>query len=85
MSRSDDVRAALVLFGPPAGPCAFCGLPDRRHRLLEAVAENLRAGDDPAAVADEYDVSAEAVGAAAALGRTSRRDFERAGLAEVDR
>jgi hypothetical protein len=79
MSRPADIRAALALFGPAAGPCAFCGLPDRRHRLLEAVAENVRAGDSILFVAEEYDVTPEAVFAAIALGRTTRRDFERAG------
>lgn len=85
MSRPADVRAALALFGPPAGPCAFCGLPDKRHRLLEAVAENVRAGDSIEAVAEDYVVSREAVRAAVALGRTTRRDFERAGLVAIPR
>jgi hypothetical protein len=80
MSRPSDVRAALALFGPFAGPCAFCGAPDRRHRLLEAVAENVRAGDAADFVADEYCVTQEAVQAAVSLGRTTRRDFERAGV-----
>jgi hypothetical protein len=80
VSRPADVRAALALFGPPAGPCAFCGLPDKRHRLLEAVAENFRAGGGSTTrIAAEYDVTKEAVEAAVALGRTTRRDFERAG------
>jgi hypothetical protein len=79
MSRPADVRVALALFGPPAGPCAFCGLPDKRHRLLEAVAENVRAGELLPFVAQGYLVSEEAVRAAVALGRTTRRDFERAG------
>lgn len=81
MSRPADVRAVLSAFGPPAGPCALCGLPDKRHRILEAVAENVRAGDSPAFVAEAYGVSLAAVGASVALGRTTRRDFERAGLA----
>lgn len=79
MSRPAAVRAALALFGPPAGPCAFCGLPDRRYRLLEAVAENVRAGDEIATVAADYEVGVAAIEAAVALGRTTRRDFERAG------
>lgn len=79
MSRPDDIRAALALCGPAAGPCAFCGLPDRRHRLLEAVAGSVRAGDSILFVANEYDLDPEAIFAAVALGRTTRRDFERAG------
>ena len=79
MSRPTDVRATLALFGPPAGPCAFCGLPDKRHRFMEAVAENVRAGDSISSVMEDYDVTEDAVRSAVALGRTTRRDFERAG------
>lgn len=32
---------------PPAGPCGICGGPDQRHRLIDAIRENARAGDDP--------------------------------------
>lgn len=78
-SRSASIRAALALFGPPAGPCVFCGLPDKRHRLLEAVAENVRAGESVAFVAEANGVTEQAIRAAVALGRTTRRDFERAG------
>lgn len=81
MSRPAEVRAVLRLFGPPAGPCAICGLPDKRHRMLEAVAENVRAGDSVPFVAEAYGVSELVVDAAVALGRTTRRDFERAGFA----
>jgi hypothetical protein len=77
----ERIRDALAMFGPPAGACAFCALPDKRHRLLEAVAENVRAGDSVESVADDYDVSEDAVRAAVALGRLTRRDLERAGLA----
>jgi hypothetical protein len=80
VSRPAAVREALSRFGPPAGSCAFCGLPDKRHRLLEAVAENVRAGGSPEFVARIYDVPLGAVNAAVALGRTTRRDFDRAGL-----
>ncbi len=83
MNRPARVRAALALFGPATGPCGLCGLPDRRHRLLEAVAENVHAGDGVAFVAEMYGVSETAVLAAVALGRTTRRDFLRAGPPEV--
>lgn len=81
-SRPAAVRAALALMGPPAGPCAFCGLPDRRHRLLEAVGERVRVGEDPAAVAEDHDLTIDAVMVAAGLGPTTRRDFLRAGPPE---
>lgn len=79
MSRPAEVRSALALMGPFAGPCAFCGLPDRRHRMLESVAENVRAGDSVHSVALDFGMPDTAVQAAVALGRTTRRDFERAG------
>jgi hypothetical protein len=28
----------------PAGPCAFCGGPDKRHRVIDAIRERVRAG-----------------------------------------
>ena len=46
----------LDVLYPYAGPCAICGGPDKRHRLADAIVENVRAGDDPEAVADNYDV-----------------------------
>jgi hypothetical protein len=46
---------------------------------LEAVAENVRAGDSVPFVAEAYNVTEVAISAAVALGRTTRRDFERAG------
>lgn len=49
-----------VLYGY-AGTCAFCGFGDKRHRLADAIVENVRAGDSVAMVADNYGVSQEAV------------------------
>jgi uncharacterized protein (DUF433 family) len=46
---------------------------------MEAVAENVRAGDSISSVMEDYDVTEDAVRSAVALGRTTRRDFERAG------
>ena len=46
---------------PYAGPCAFCGFRDKRHRLWDAVRENYRAGDSAESIADDYDLSVEAV------------------------
>ena len=46
----------LDVLYPYAGPCAICGGPNKRHRLADAIVENVRAGDDPEAVADNYDV-----------------------------
>lgn len=46
---------------PYAGPCAFCGYSDKRHRLADSIIENVRAGDAVWHVADNYDVSEQAV------------------------
>jgi len=46
---------------PYAGPCAFCGFRDKRHRLWDSVRENYRAGDSVADIAENYDLSIEGV------------------------
>jgi hypothetical protein len=39
---------------PPHGPCAFCGGPDARHRVLDAIASRIAAGESARSVADDY-------------------------------
>lgn len=39
---------------PYAGPCAFCGRPDKRHRMFDAIREAHRAGDSVGLLADGY-------------------------------
>ena len=46
---------------PYAGPCAFCGRPDKRHRMFDAIRENHRAGDSIGMLANLYDLTAEQV------------------------
>lgn len=46
---------------PFRGPCGFCGLPDARHRLWDTLREQVRAGDPPLMVADEFDLPMHAV------------------------
>ena len=41
---------------PYAGPCAFCGRPDKRHRLFDAIRENHRAGDGIEFLSEAYDL-----------------------------
>lgn len=41
---------------PYAGPCAFCGATDRRHRMFDSIAGAVRAGDGAARVAKDFDV-----------------------------
>lgn len=48
---------------PFAGPCGFCGDDDRRHRILDAIAERLRAedGDSAEETAADFGLSVEVV------------------------
>lgn len=46
--------SVLDVLYPFAGPCGICGGPDKRHRLADAIIENVRAGDSPAMVAAIY-------------------------------
>ena len=41
---------------PPRGPCAFCGdeIVGARHRVIDAIAERVHAGDPIEEVASEY-------------------------------
>ena len=50
--------AALDQFYPPCGPCAFCDLPDKRHRLWDSMIDS---PDDDKAVAWEFDTTIEHV------------------------
>ena len=43
---------------PPCGPCAFCGHPDKRHRLWDMLIDS---PDPPEMLANMYDLSLEAV------------------------
>lgn len=48
---------------PRRGPCLLCGVPgeDARHRVIDAIAERVRAGDAEEMVADDYGVTVQAV------------------------
>lgn len=41
-------------FMPWRGECGLCGGPDARHRVIDAMAECVRAGDDPDDVAADF-------------------------------
>jgi hypothetical protein len=51
---------------PPCGPCGLCGGPDARHRVLDAIASRLAAGEEVASVADDYGYPAEFINRIAA-------------------
>ncbi len=42
---------------PYAGPCWFCGRPDKRHRMFDAIREAHRAGDSVELLADGYQLT----------------------------
>lgn len=59
---------ALDAFFPPIGPCGLCGVKglDQRHRVIDAIAEQLAAGEGPDVVAADYGLAPEALDAVAA-------------------
>lgn len=54
---------ALDQWFPRLGPCGICGRPglDQRHRVIDAMAGRMAAGESVEDVADDYDHPAEAV------------------------
>ena len=51
---------------PPRGPCLLCGVPglDARHRVMDAVAGLVLAGDAAETIAEDYGVSMLAIAVA---------------------
>ena len=59
-----EVRSASNSFDalePFHGPCGICGGPDARHRVVDAIASRLRAGESVESVAEDYGLSVEKV------------------------
>jgi hypothetical protein len=54
---------ALNAHFPPVGPCGICGVPGlpQRHRVVDAIAGRLAAGENPGGVAEDYGVTPEAI------------------------
>lgn len=50
---------------PLRGQCQLCGVPgeDQTHRVIDAIADRHRAGDDAASIAEDYGVPVEVVAA----------------------
>ncbi len=71
---SPDPRIALAVAAhsdpaldgvmPAIGPCGLCGVPGlpQRHRVIDAVAGMLEAGECPEDIAEDYGLTVEAVG-----------------------
>jgi hypothetical protein len=51
---------------PYSGPCGLCGGIEARHRVLDAIAERVRAGEPVADVAEDYGKTEAVVAAIAA-------------------
>ena len=61
MTMSRTRIAELDQWFPPAGPCAFCGSDDKRHRLWDALIGFHKAGDSVEWLARAYDYPVEAI------------------------
>ncbi len=59
-TRKADI-AQLDKYFPPAGPCAFCGHRDKRHRLWDVVMGMSEGGDSAEIIAHDYNLSVEAI------------------------
>lgn len=46
----------LAEFLPPRGPCALCGDPEARHRMVDAIRARVRAGESVRFVAKDYEM-----------------------------
>ena len=57
------LRAALDRYFPPLGQCQICGVPglDARHRVLDAICDRIRAGEDLFDVVCDYNTDVPAV------------------------
>jgi hypothetical protein len=60
-SDGDLLMTLDEALGPYAGPCAFCGRPDKRHRLFDAIKGTVAAGCTVKATAWDFDLTPEAV------------------------
>jgi hypothetical protein len=60
---------------PKRGQCLLCGVPgeDQTHRVIDAIAERYRAGDDEIDLAVDYGVDVEAVSACLIWTRPERQ------------
>jgi hypothetical protein len=64
-AHADPALDAFPELGPVT-PCAFCTHLPQRHRVVDAVAGRLPAGEDPGVIADDCGVPVDAVRAVSA-------------------
>ena len=60
--RKADI-VELDTWFPPAGPCAFCGHRDRRHRIWDVIMERQRGGESAEDTAEDFELPVEVVDA----------------------
>ena len=80
MSRYDGQERPVPILDvlyPYAGPCAFCGFGDKRHRLADALVGSYQAGDSIDSIIEAYEwpevVTAEAIETLVAHVEANRR------------
>lgn len=55
------IPEAIDLYMPYQGPCAFCGFPDKRHRVLDSIVGRYRAGDSAKSIGPDFNLTEEAI------------------------
>jgi len=83
LNAAERLRATYDMFWPYSGRCGLCGHPDARHRAAEALTERLEAGDQPADLAADYNLTWDAHVWAVAFWTTAS-DRRRHGLTEAE-
>jgi hypothetical protein len=71
-SEASTYSPAVEAAFPRRGVCAFCGLDDQRHRVIDAIAERFRAGEDEDQIAEDYGIDPALVPVIAAEPATRR-------------
>lgn len=61
MSLNKTDIAELDKYFPPAGPCAFCGHKDKRHRLWDVIMGMHKNNEGIKAISHNYELPIEAV------------------------
>ena len=59
----------LNQYFPSCGPCLFCGHPDARHRVFDAIISQWGAGDTIPDLAEDYGVPESVIAAVLRMGR----------------
>ena len=63
MSARFDLPGFVNVAVPYSGPCAFCGGPEARHRVLDTIVERFRAKESVTDIALDYGKTVKVVAA----------------------